>query len=184
MLRKAKEMALQFLRDLATCPAVADPPGHWLTLLGPVGTGKTMLAALILKAWKERLCVWELLPCGVQQWRGGRFLSVCMFKDRVRRFPSEVAGYIDLLVDYPLLVIDEIGAARDPSGAITDRLFDLLAQRIHKFTIITGNISFESLSALDERISSRMIRDQNRVVEMNTIDYALRQSGGKRQTND
>lgn len=73
------------------------------------------------------------------------------------------------------LVVDDVGANRDNTGYVTGRLGNLLGERAGKWTVVTSNLTMEQISErLDTRIASRLVRGNNRVVEIDCIDYALR----------
>lgn len=73
------------------------------------------------------------------------------------------------------LVIDDLGAERDESGFVKDKMLELLNRRLGKWTILTTNLSLKNIAEnYDARISSRLIRDENRVKRISAIDYALR----------
>lgn len=73
------------------------------------------------------------------------------------------------------LVLDDIGANRDSTGYVTGQLGNLLGERTGRWTVITSNLHMDQISErLDTRVASRLIRDGNRVVDLDCLDYALR----------
>ena len=75
---------------------------------------------------------------------------------------------------WPVLFLDDIGAERDPSGFAAEELNTLLGCRVDKWTLITSNKDAEGLRAIDGRILSRMIRDENVCISINCPDFATR----------
>lgn len=154
MLEEAQKFLAQLCRG-------AEP--RWLSFVGRSGTGKTFLCNLV------------------------REFAPAHFKNH----PSfKLSGYCvkwgNLLTDLrnqdysiheeprPLLFIDDIGASTDTEFA-SSQLFRLLNDRIGKWTLITSNLNLEGISnRIDTRIASRLLRDGNVCVEVNTLDFALR----------
>jgi len=84
-------------------------------------------------------------------------------------------GRLEDLQTETLIVVDEIGADRDPSGHTRDCLARLLSARVGKWTIITSNKTLGDIQRdIDTRISSRIIRDGSLVVDVDVPDYSLR----------
>lgn len=138
---------------------------RWLSIIGSSGTGKTHCA---VRMWN---------------WAYKRFdWSRSSFQPRSIYWPDFVqrlrAGErFDMRTDmksWPVLFLDDIGAERDPSGFASEELNTLLGCRMGRWTIITSNKDFEALSAVDGRISSRLIRGDNICVGVKTKDYAER----------
>lgn len=150
-----------------------DKP-YWLSFLGTSGSGKTYLAR---KVWK---------------W----FQGSTLFRADVDEKEDEIiypgswvnwpklagellgnSGYtrLDEIQSEKLIVIDEIGADRDPSGHVRDCLARVLTGRVNKWTVITSNKSLGEIQRdIDTRISSRMLRDGSVVVDVTMMDYNLR----------
>ena len=140
-------------------------PARWLALVGQSGTGKTHCA--------ERLWDWAhkqggfaraefipkkiVWPTFVQRLRAGNGYEM---RDDFKR--------------WPVLLLDDVGSERDPSGFATEELVTLLLARMGKWTLITSNKTPEALRALDERIYSRLIRGQNICVGIKTKDFSER----------
>jgi DNA replication protein DnaC len=78
------------------------------------------------------------------------------------------------LFSWPVLFLDDIGAERDSTGFASENLNTLIGCRANRWTIITSNLMLEQLAAIDPRISDRMIRKPNIVVEVNTVSHSLR----------
>ena len=94
-----------------------------------------------------------------------------LVNDQLRE--REFEEYEDMR-DWPVLVLDDVGSDRDPSGFSTEQLVSLLESRERKWTVITSNLYLRQLGEMDPRIASRMIRNTNRVVQMPTIDFSMR----------
>ena len=75
---------------------------------------------------------------------------------------------------WPLLLLDDVGSERDPSGFAAEELNTLLGCRMDRWTMLTSNLNIEAIRKIDGRISSRMIRGKNLCVEVNTVDFAER----------
>lgn len=145
---------------------------YWLTFLGTSGAGKTYLAR---KIWN---------------WYRGSALFRASIKDKEICYPGSWiawpklagellgnSGYwqIEELQRDKLVVLDEIGADRDPSGHVRDCLTRVLSSRVGMWTVITSNKTLGDIQRdIDTRISSRIIRDDNVVVDVELIDYAIR----------
>lgn len=157
----------------------AEP--YWLTLHGTQGSGKTMLARQTLE-FAARNCN----PGRHSLWVAGHgeyhesnrrpncvWYSATGFKDRMLGGDYGLPEY--LRNDY-LVAIDDLGAAKDTrDNALADGLYRLADQRSHRWMIWTTNLTLSEISErLDPRISSRLIRDDNKLVAINAGDYALR----------
>ncbi len=164
--------AAGFLAHLREVPPVPRPHGRWLTFLGTNGVGKTLLARMIYEAWVKRLRYYTEPALGISQSRPGRFEK---WNSWLRRAHGEaLPAKMDALITCPFVVLDEIGAARDKTGFVTDVLHDVLSDRIGYPTVITSNTTMEQWREIDNRIASRLVRDDNLIVECVTEDYALR----------
>ncbi len=80
-----------------------------------------------------------------------------------------------LRADY-LVTVDDLGRSRDTAaGTFADGLCRLADNRLGRWMIWTTNLTLpEIASRLDPRIASRLIRDDNRLVNIKAGDYALR----------
>lgn len=152
-----------------------------LSLLGPSGTGKSMLARLVSAFFQRYMAgikvdqsesdhgqIWRCQG-GFVDW-GESLRDMCDTKDfsRMGAFKSHY-----------FLVLDDIMAEHQKMKELSaSKLFEILnARHGRRWTIVTANISLNNISEqLDPRISSRLIRDGNVVVELpeSTPDYAMR----------
>jgi len=135
-------------------------PDGWLVLLGPVGCGKTHLAAAIANACFDRLDMVVL------------FVTVADLLDHLRATfePSSVITYDEQfhrMRDAELLVLDDLGAQYATDWA-REKLFQLMNYRYNlagsldertgrsrAITVVTSNL-FE-LRGVEERIRSRLM---------------------------
>jgi hypothetical protein len=143
------EAALKFARDWDGSQSVLITPrdragdSKW-------GTGKTMLASAMLIGQ-------------IAKARAGRFLYVRDFLSGIQaQFGSDsgaVQGYIDLIANEPLLVLDDLGAERPTDWAVEQvrTLFDA-RYRKQLTTIVTTNFGShaEIADAIGGAIASRL----------------------------
>ena len=137
----------------------ADAQG-WIVFSGPVGCGKTHLAAAIANHRLER--------CGEM----AVFLTAPDLLDALRgaidqRSDNSFDDYFYRIRTAPLLVMDDLGV-ENPTNWAKEKLFQLLNHRHadSKPTVITTNTD---IGELDPRIGSRMA--QGAVVNINAPDY-------------
>lgn len=143
----------------------AEP--RWLTLLGPSGLGKTHLCRRIIRYHRRAL-----------RGRGGasgRMPWVDML-DYLRNRQFGVAH--DVCNDF-LVCLDDIGAGHETDFGRA-KLYEILERRMGKWTLITANLTFGEIGRIDARIASRLIRGENRTVEVAGRDFALRTRSGSR----
>lgn len=178
---KMRDASLKFMAELRRVPKTDKVEGRWLSFLGTSGTGKTMLAAIIFDYWQRYKAHYECPQTGATLWRDGLRVDV---PEMIRKMKNgdNISAWIQDCCDAPFLFLDEIGAARDKSGFNGDVIFQIITGRIGKPTVITANLDLNAIAEIDARISSRLIRDGNEVVETEAKDFALRpidQLGGK-----
>ena len=138
---------------------------RWLSLLGTSGTGKTHCAT--------RLWNWASARA---DFRNAQFIHVPVIWPRFVQRLRAGNGFKmrDDIANWPVLFVDDIGSERDTTGFATEELVALLMSRMGKWTLITSNKTPEALRALDERLYSRLIRDQNICATVRTIDFSER----------
>lgn len=156
----------------------SDQPAYWLSLLGTSGTGKTMLAKGLARLFLRHL---DGFP---DEHRNKRAIDVFLRSGGLLSWPACIDrmlegdfGFMRQACEDWFVVLDDIGAEherlRDLSAA---KLFAILNARQHKFTVLTANLSAESIAdKLDTRIASRLLRHGGVVVDTTgTRDHALR----------
>lgn len=149
----------------------------WLTLSGDCGCGKTMLARQLFEAMHQfnpgNGSLW-VAGSGFRAERNRRpecvFLKYAEFATRCR----EDFGYAEYLRSDFLVVIDDLGATRDPSNFVADQLYRLCEVRLGKWTVFTTNLTLMEVGQIDKRIASRMIRDGNQFLKITAGDFAMR----------
>lgn len=120
----------------------AEQPAGWLALVGPVGSGKSHLAAAVANAYGERGEVaYASTPAMLRYIRAG-------FADRT------ADARLEDLIAVDLLVLDDIGAEQ-LTGWSEPLVYDLLNARYlaERPTVLTTNLTRDELPP---RIASRM----------------------------
>lgn len=165
-LKRAADACAKMVTDMR---AGATP--YWLTLTGAQGCGKTMLAFQVFDQARA------INPGRASLWIGERRRPRCYwytepdFADAIRtdtRLPEYLAD------DY-LVLIDDLGTARERFEQVADALYRLANARLGKWTLWTSNLNLTEISdKIDQRLASRLIRDGNKGVRITAPDYALR----------
>lgn len=164
--REMHREAQWFLNDLAHRRGRYAMQPRWLVLCGQCGCGKSHLAWEIRNVAHAELGFTE---------RTAQFWKCSRYAERLRN------GYWDFqdhLMRLPLLVLDDVGAEHG-SELLRGKLFDLLDNRLDKWTVITTNLSAgEVAEQLDARIASRLRRGNNVLVEVRDAeDFCWRARG-------
>ncbi len=173
-----KDEAVSFIDDLFN----AREP-RWLSLLGNSGVGKTMLAKRIWHLFRDHRHTnidWvrskqteaEGRQGRIMRWRGG-FIN---WGKAVNRMLEGDYEFLEDLRTYDFFVLDDVVSEyqkmRELSAA---KLYDVLESRLGKWTVITANVFLNQVSqSLDQRIASRMLRNNSTVVEVDVPDFNLR----------
>jgi DNA replication protein DnaC len=156
-------------------------PPFWLTLTARSGTGKTKLARAVYRQFMDQNR-FERFYDPLNNRIGG---NTCMFVDW-RKFCDDVKGAFDLIDDVCaewFVILDDLGAERDASGFIASVIDRILNARRGKWTLITTNLKLRQVAEkIDPRVSSRMLRDGNQVVESDALDYNSAERKARRAT--
>lgn len=165
------QAAGKFVRDIK-----AGVAPYWLSILGPAGTGKTYLARRIWKWYRgSSLFRASINPETEQIVYPGEF---CYWPTLANHLQGN-SGYAALvdIQSAKVAILDEIGAERDPSGHVADKLASTLCSRMDEWTVITSNLPLASVEErLDSRVASRLVRGSNVCIQLpgNTPDFAFR----------
>lgn len=172
-LQKAADLAAAFVADMAC----GKTPGRWLTFTGKTGCGKTMLARQILEQSGKSnpgRDTWGPFP--------GPYLPprpYCVWLDATQFADSMRSGHYHLpesLANDWCVVLDDIGTVRDRTDFVAEAIYRFCNARMGKWTVFTSNLSLEQImDQIDERVASRLIRDNNTMHRITARDYALEQ---------
>lgn len=173
---KAAQACAQFVAEIER-----NAPPRWLTLLGAAGSGKTML---VTQTFREALKHRDAATADHPEQAG--------LYDETRRRPG--SRWIDetrfahlYLTDHQydlpeyiahewIVCFDDLGSKRDGKEVLADAIFRLANQRLGKWTLWSTNLTLDEIAKrIDPRVSSRLIRDGNRIVTITAGDYARRQ---------
>jgi DNA replication protein DnaC len=159
------------LVGIASTIRTTNPDKKWnkgFYLWGPAGSGKTLLACIIL----QELMLKYALP--------GRFVDISrQFFQRLKRsYDSTDESYgtegqiLDSLIEVPFLVIDDFGVQRNTEWE-SEMLYNLLDARYEKehLTIITSNVQINDFATIAYgRIYSR-IKEMCDILKVDLQDY-------------
>jgi DNA replication protein DnaC len=152
-----------------------------LTLCGPAGVGKTMLARAIFNelgwdAWRNLSAIPQrLLVNGTSRTLANRSASFRDWRKVSDAFKGGEWSLVEAMEQPLLLCVDDVGADYDPNLVAASKLDRILRSRRDKWTVVTCNLGLDQIAEkMDPRIASYLIRDGNTVVEMNTKDWWLR----------
>ena len=152
-------------------------PARWLSLIGSSGTGKTFCAKKLWNYANKHSSTGRTVRSNGANWHDDMDFvpHIIFWPDFVQKLRAGKAFDLrDDMKRWPVLFLDDIGAERDPSGFAAEELNTLLGCRMGKWTLLTSNKDADALQAIDGRIYSRLIRDLNRCVGVNTVDFAER----------
>lgn len=173
--KRAADVAAQFVADIE-----AGVAPYWLTLTGVPGSGKTMITRQTFEEARKHVAASTAnhpAQFGIYDERrrrpGVRWIdetkfAQLMLDDRQYDLPEHLAHEW-------LVCFDDLGSKRDAKELLGDALFRLSNQRLGKWTLWSTNLTLDEITArIDARISSRLIRDDNRLVTIKAGDYATR----------
>lgn len=169
--------ALAFCADMQ-----ARKTPRWLSLLGPSGNGKTFLVRLIFKWVQQQGCLFKRRYAGGDVVQAHRTMWVswrmaCKAMKNGDFTASEELTINRMHRDHAVwcAVIDDIGAGDETSkGYLQNALETIVDARLGTWTIFTSNMNLDQIGEkLDRRISSRMLRAGNRVLEVDLPDWNL-----------
>ena len=147
---------------------IEDESVSTLFLHGGVGTGKTTLAAAVLRGWRWSggACSFACPEnCGLRLGTASLFLPAYEAADKLR----DLDGCRDAMARWAgvrFLVLDDIGANRS-TPHVTEQLLFLLQRRYDHVqkTVVTSNLDLDGIhNALGERAASRL--QQGLLVEL------------------
>lgn len=163
MAKAAQDFAISLTTPLTT--------PRWLSMLGTSGAGKTMLAKMIV-ADARAFCETHPYLEGAQRIRHVKFVNWPKAAEQLR---GGDYGALEGAASAWLTVIDDIGAEHDArSSFIPSKLYDLLNDRLGRWTVITSNRGLADLATMDARIASRMRREYSDIVEVKVPDFFSR----------
>jgi len=163
--------------DFMVAMGSSTTPAHWLTLLGPPATGKTMLAKLCRRYFSQHLdCFTDERFDPAKE----RRIRRCIYMPWVEAVRMMLEGNYRFLTDMReawLVIIDDIGTEYQKNRELsTSKLFEVLNAREGLWTIITANLTVQQIAEqMDARIASRLLRGGSVVIDVDAIDYNLRQ---------
>jgi DNA replication protein DnaC len=164
---------------------------RWLSFLGRSGAGKTHLAERI-REWLLRYgeamydrhvravknpdlddirYYYGYAQEGNVMVKWGKLIQDCRERN-FARFTRASEDYYKIIDDLGANSFDREGAA---TVYATQQMAELLDRRLRKWTVITSNFGRKEFAEkFDVRVSSRLMRDRNVIVEANVRDYAIR----------
>lgn len=145
----------------------SNSPARWLSLIGPSGTGKTMLSRLVVKFFMRNLSHLtdeNRSDATARFVRNGGLLS---WPRCIEWMLDGDFGFHRQACDDWLLVLDDIGAENSKLADLSlSKLYTILTARQDKWTILTCNYTMDQIAErLDPRIASRLIRHGGVVVD-------------------
>jgi DNA replication protein DnaC len=153
--------------------------GYCLSLCGKSGNGKTMLSEIILNelrynGWGFCSAIPKTITGGTLLNFSAGFYDMRKVSDRFKP-PHFDFSVVEAMEEHSLTVLDDIGADYDPKKITASKVDRVLRSRRGKWTLATFNLPLEKIAEnLDSRISSFIIRDDNKFVEIQAQDFALR----------
>ncbi|MDD2233634.1 MAG: ATP-binding protein [Desulfitobacteriaceae bacterium] len=142
-----------------------QPYGLGLLFTGPVGSGKTFLAASIANELmlNDRQVLFLVVPDLLDELRAA-------YKSDINEF-----DLLDTARTVPVLILDDLGA-HNYTDWTRNRLYSIINYRMNELlpTIITTNLSLDEMEDyLGSRTTSRLVQ-MSRIFRLNTEDIRLR----------
>lgn len=165
--------------SIAFCQAMCSSHenARWLSLVGSSGTGKTLAAKRITRAFSRHceglLDEVRLQKVGDRPLRKGGFLS---WPDCIECMLERDYGFMRQACEDWFLVLDDVGAEHEKLRELSvSKLFSILNARQNKFTVLTCNFSLQQIAErMDPRIASRLIRHGGVVIDCSGApDFAM-----------
>ena len=177
-------LAANVCAEMVAAMERGDEP-YWVTLQGVNGWGKTFLMDQVFPQAKRinpgnpannpvwppshasrKDCEYEASrPYALRYDEGG---LASRMRNGDYTLPRSLAG------DY-FVAMDEVGMTRDPTNYIAEAISVFCDVRLHKWTMLCTNFTMAEIAErMDARISSRILRDENKLVCITAGDYALR----------
>lgn len=156
---KAHQRCLEQARKAVA--AYAENPGdRWLYLHGPVGTGKSHLAAAaahVLAEVYDQDAYYRSVPDMIDAIRSG-------YRE------GDYDARLEAVKSVPILVLDDLGT-EDPTPKALALLFQIVQYRAIRdsITLITSNLSLDQYAGIDDRIASR-IRGRSLIIPVISED--------------
>lgn len=177
-----KDMAMSFAQDM-----LDGRSPRWLSMLGTSGAGKTMLAKIIARLYREtfdgrinwdssRSSQSEDMPYGaIQRYHGGFINWGNAINNRMLKGQY---GFLEDMGEFDFFAIDDIISEYEKHRSLSaSKLYGVMESRLKRWTVITANASLKQIGELlDPRISSRMIRGGSVVLDVDVPDWNLRRS--------
>ena len=162
--------------------ATGGPP-RWLTLLGTSGAGKTMLGRGIHTAVKELGLTKSHVSDPVAEGIGSYYRAeyrVHIEKALEKALREREWDWFDDVCKAKFALVDEICGIYVPADISAPKLCALAERRLNKWTVLTGNVSMETIKQKwDARIASRILRGGSIVLDVDVPDYNLPNHGRK-----
>lgn len=178
-----KRRAIAFGTDMMT-----NENPRWLSLLGNSGTGKTLIARLLYRVYKNKFQ--DHVNRERTERSGGRheYRYRCGFLNWGEavnhRFMKGEFAFLEDLREFDFFALDDIASEHEKHRELSaSKLYDVLEARLGKWTILTANLSLEQLGrTLDPRIASRMIRGGSEVIDLEMVDFNLRPNHNEKRS--
>jgi len=146
--------------------------GRLLVLWGPNGVGKTHVAKAV-HSWVSQVGASKMFlrAPGVVEPIMSEFRRWPALLDLLKNGNWEAT---DDLFNAAVLILDDVGAAHDPSRLGTDKLCQLLSHREKRWTLVTTNLSSKQWpEVFDRRIASRFLRNSI-VIDLSSVpDFSV-----------